>query len=271
MPLNLRQPLLFFMAILFCMAGTSFAQKTPVQAELIIVGTLHSGNKKFNHKTLYRVLKKIKPDIVLKESSDEYKHIFGLEFIRLLRLRKPGIEQLSLNKYMVKNKNCVIIPYDTIIPDRPAYIKAWAAIDDLFYKKLNEAAMSFNDSIVYASFNKKNKDYYGGFKNLTLARLNKADIVELSRQIHKTETDTILYFGKKYISDTTIVQNFEKELIFWDKRNAYMVQQIIKTVNQNPGKKIVVLCGLNHKYYLTDHLQQQQIILTDSYPILPGD
>ena len=43
----------------------AFGQSETSQTEIIIIGTIHSGNKIFNHKTLYEILKKNKPDIIL--------------------------------------------------------------------------------------------------------------------------------------------------------------------------------------------------------------
>lgn len=43
---------------------------------------------------------------------------------------------------------------------------------------------------------------------------------------------------------------------FWDLRNNSMAINIIKTAFQHKGKKIVVLTGVQHKYYLLELLEQ---------------
>ena len=64
----------------------------------------------------------------------------------------------------------------------------------------------------------------------------------------------ILPLGKKYISDSLLVNNFSNEVQFWNDRNDHMVNQILNYSKQFAGKKIIILTGLSHKYYLQDKL-----------------
>jgi len=51
---------------------------------------------------------------------------------------------------------------------------------------------------------------------------------------------------------------------YWDTRNQAMVANIVKQIKINPNKRIVVLTGYSHRYYLMDALQQYQTELTFS-------
>jgi hypothetical protein len=62
----------------------SLGQSVLSKTEIIIIGTIHTGNKHFNHKTLYEILKRLNPDIILKEHSEKYKRVFGLRTATLV-------------------------------------------------------------------------------------------------------------------------------------------------------------------------------------------
>ncbi len=255
-------------AIHFCTAINLLAQHSPAPSEIFIIGTIHTGNKKFNHNTLYNILNRLKPDIILREQDKPYKSVFGLRAANFLKIRKSSIEQLSVQQYAKRNKNAVILPYDTLIPNRRGYVKKWIAINNRFYRQLDAASLSTQDSIVYASFKKTNKEYYSWVLGSTLSAINHPDVMERTRQLYEIEKGQVLNMGKLYLTDTAIVNGFENTTIFWDKRNAYMVEQLVKIINENPGKKILILCGLNHKYYLTERLGKQNVLITNSYTLL---
>lgn len=244
------------------------SQNNTAPAEIIIIGTIHTGNKKFNHKALFKAINKLKPDMILREQDKPYKPVFGLSLVRFFKIGKPSIEQLSVQKYAQRNKNCQIVPYDTLIPNRRGYVKKWIGINNRFFAQLDKASMSVADSMLYRDFRKINKDYYTAVVRSTLAEINHADVMDRTHHLYNIEKKQVLHLGKLYIKDTATVQDFEKTVIFWEKRNNYMAEQVIKIARENPGKKILVLCGLNHKYYLTQRLTEAQIALTDSYTIL---
>lgn len=258
----------FLIAILCHVTTGLLSQDTGTPAEIIIIGTIHTGNKKFNHKTLYKTLKEVKPDIILREQDKPYRRVFGLSLAHFLKIKKASIEKLSVQQYARQNKNCVILPYDTTIPNRRGYIKKWIAINNRFFRQLDTVSMSASDSTLYNSFKKINKAYYATVVRSTLAEINHAAFMDRTHHLYEVEKKQVLEMGKVYITDTAAVQDFEKIVLFWEKRNNYMAAQVVKIAKENPGKKILVLCGLNHKYYLTQSLQQAQLTLVDSYQIL---
>jgi hypothetical protein len=44
---------------------------------------------------------------------------------------------------------------------------------------------------------------------------------------------------------------------FWRRRNDAMVANILKRADEFAGKRIVVLCGLEHRYYLRSKLSER--------------
>lgn len=247
-----------FLLLFLLINNFSFSQIQAPKTELFIIGTIHNGNKHFNHKTLYKVIKKYNPDIILWEQSTGFKRVFGLRTATFLKIWKPGIEQLSLQKYSRINKNVNILPFDTSIDSRKKYYHQMYKTEEAFFYRLNNSNMSPSDSIVYTDYANKRNNFFEFIADTSLPRINKADIIGISADLYRLEEKFILPLGKKYITDSLVIKQFEDELKFWIARNDYMVKQIIKYTEQFPGKRIIILTGLNHKYYLHEKLLEQK-------------
>ncbi len=243
--------------ILLLLNKFSFGQIQNAKTEILIIGTIHNGNKYFDDKTLLKVFKKYNPDIILWEQSEKFKPVFGLLTANKLKILKPGIEQLSLQKYSKFKKTIKILPFGTLIISRANYIKEKIRIHDIFFKKLDEAKKSYIDSTNYANYTSKGNNYYTAFGNLSLLEINKPTYYVTAGELFQLEQEYIIPIAKKYITDTSLVNAFESEMNFWIARNNYMVEQILKYSKLFEGKRIVVLTGANHKYYLMDKLKKQ--------------
>ena len=224
------------------------------QTKIIIIGTIHSGNKSFNENSLYRIIKKNKPDIILREQSTNFKRVVGLKAGKLLGIWRPSIEQLSLQKYSRLNRQVLILPFDTTFTNKIKYAKSLNFIIQTFNDSLKKAKKTFVDSLLYREFEKKQNLYNGLIDTSTLKRINQYDIVDIARELNYLEEKVIIPLGVRYISDSLVVSNFRNEGKFWNVRNEYMVNQILKYSKQFMGKRIIVLTGLDHKYYLQDKL-----------------
>ncbi len=239
--------------ILFLICYAGFGQIDSTKTEIIIIGTIHTGNKKFNHKTLYNALKRINPDIILYENSEKYKPVFGLKTATFLKIARPSIEQLALQTFSKQNRNTLILPYDTSF-SRKQYIRYLKTIKQTFYDSLNSANKSFSDSIIYTDFAHKHNVYHSLIDTSTLGKINQKNIIDRSRELYDLEENVILPLGKKYIEDSLLVASFFNVTQFWNYRNEYMVNKISNYSKQFTGKRIIILTGLNHKYYLQDKL-----------------
>jgi hypothetical protein len=52
---------------------------------------------------------------------------------------------------------------------------------------------------------------------------------------------------------------------FWDLRNKTMARNILEITRQYPGKRVVVLTGFFHRYYLLEELQKGNSIQIKEY------
>lgn len=166
-----------FLMLFLLTTNFSFCPGQASKTELLIIGTIHNGNKHFNHKTLYNNIKKYNPDIILWEQSEVFEPVFGLRTASFLKIWRPGIEQLSLQKYSRFNKNCKILPFDTVIASRKKYVQQMEKAEEAFFDRLNNSNMSPADSIVYADYANKRNNFYEFIADASLQRINKADII----------------------------------------------------------------------------------------------
>ena len=249
-----------YLWILLCCftCGYAHAQEKQLPAEVIVIGTIHYGNKAFNHRTLYRLLQQLQPQVLLDEYSKEYKPVFGLQAVSFLKIGKVSIEQLAIQQYYRRHRSVIVRPFDTAFASRRQYIKKSTKAEHTFFTLLNEADMHTEDSLYYADYANHRNAYYDFTQTAGLMSINQPDIIHKARLKYQMEETTILPLAKKYIKDSTIVNAFANDLQFWHDRNKYMVQQIKSYIRQYPGKRIVVLTGLNHKYFLIDQLKQEQ-------------
>jgi hypothetical protein len=248
----------FLLLVSFCVARMAAAQVPPTQTEVLIIGTKHNGNAQFNEHTLLDTLKSYLPQLILWEHSAPFKRMFGLLTARWLRVASPPIEQLALQLYSRFDPSVPILPFDTTIASRRVYIREMVGIRQAFFDSLSKAAKSPEDSILYMAFLQKNNDYYSSLSRSSLARINQPDVFLIAGELHNIEREKLIALGRRYIADTAVCARFEADARFWVARNDFMVAQIRKHIAKNRGKRILILTGLNHKYYLSEKLAREE-------------
>jgi hypothetical protein len=90
----------------------------------------------------------------------------------------------------------------------------------------------------------------------SLKELNENDIIDKSRELYQIRKDSIKHLVIRYCSDRLLTNWHLDEQVFWELRNKYMARQIRTIASEYRGKKIVVLTGINHKYFLLDELSR---------------
>lgn len=247
---------LFYLTCLLTFSiSMSLSGQTP-KTEISIIGTIHSGNRHFNHKTLYKIFRKYKPDLILWEQGFPFRRQFGMMTAYHLKVAKPSIEQMALHKYSKKNKSIKILPYDTIFGPRKKYVLERQRIRTAYFDSLAVEKMSYSDSLVFADYTNRYNKFYDYSLDTSLNGINSADVVAMARNLFLLEEKYLVGLGKKYIADSSLCRQFEEELNFWFARNNYMANKINHYAKGFAGKRIFVLAGLNHKYFLLDRLAE---------------
>jgi len=226
------------------------------QTNVTIIGTKHDGNQHIDHKTIYKYLQDIKPDVILIEQDDQYKKVTALTIAKEVGFKIP-IEDLAVQKYKNKNKDCIIKPYDTTF-DRKQYLRDltnnYKRINSTLRQAFRSDEMSTDDSLNYVRYTKLTTYIYSKVMNTPLETMNGDEVLDSCRALYHLDRSSHEEAVLQYVTDTSLSNWYQGELKFWDDRNNFMATRILHYINQYPGKNIVVLSGLLHKYYLLDAL-----------------
>lgn len=233
-----------------------YAQPVSTAPEILILGTVHNGNKKITHHTLFDILNKYQPDLILKETENDYEYVFGLFTAYRLKIASPSMEQLALQKFKRHNKTLPVLGFDITIKPRKNYIKNLIKLYDQFHEALYAAKKNPNDSMLYSNYTKLSNEYYNQYMFETISFINQDSVFSKARLVHQMEDD-ITKLGSNYISDKKLVDAYKADNDFWITRNEYMGNKIVEITKQRNPKRIVVITGLSHKYYLLDKLKNQ--------------
>ncbi len=246
--------------------------KTDSVARVIIIGVIHSESKLITADSLLNILVAVNPQVVLDESdtlSGYFKKDQSLveppKWYKTagklgLAKRMPPEKQV-LYMYRDVNRVVVIRPFDMAIPNRTRYVKEKEKNEYLFLDALNKAA----DNKEFSAFRTKvhdtcialysqffsvyEKGYYG---------INQPAVTANIRRMMQLEAEHFPAIIDSVNSMKGFKQFDTDNRAMWTKRNEIMSGNILSIVSQYPGKTIVVLTGLLHKYYLTDLLRPLQ-------------
>ena len=233
------------------------AAEAEKKTEIQIIGVVHSGNKNINYNALSNFLVEQNPDIILWEQEDEFKRVFGLLTAYRLKIARPTVEQMALQKLTQKNKSLPILGFDTLFKSKKDYIKKSIKINDSIHEQLYHARLTVEDSLAYDKYAKLRNETLDQYLEGTLSNVNSPAVYEKEISIREMERNIIAPLADKYVYDKILVNEFKEELSFWIARNDYMVKRILEVTRNQNGKKIIVLTGLAHKYYLVDKLKNE--------------
>jgi len=243
--------------VLFC-PFSSYSHKLP-KTEIIIVGTVHKATEAYSGDTLFSILEKLQPDVILKEhpvswSADSF-------LTEAKKFKNPSLETVTLVKYIERNPSVLLKYYD--IADRNKFYKE---ID--YFEKEKELFRELREL--------EDNNKLDGLGEVLLERFNiffriiKAIAEENIRLMNSTSTDSVLSLEQEYLMDdilklTEIVPELNKfanyvtvRKNFWEKRNRKMAEHIIEYSKDFQGKRMVVITGFEHRCLLRKHLLESE-------------
>jgi hypothetical protein len=266
---------------LFISSLSAFAQQNEKQNEILIIGVNHSRTKKINYNKLYQLLEKNNPDLILWEQSEDFKSVFGLRTAYRLKIFSNGTEQLALQVFNKKNRLIPILGFDTAFSSRKNdikesvsrknyskeervskknYIKESIRIDDTFFTKLYQSKLNNEDSLKYRTYVNLHNNYVDDIFNKSLEEINLPVIYNKSKEMEEMESNIIIPLATKYMTDSIALNEYISDQNFEKARNNFIAQKVLAFASAQTGKKIIVLTGLSHKYFLIDELNKQNKI-----------
>lgn len=235
--------------------------------ELIVIGTIHFPTKQINKDTIYSVLENLKPEIILIESdmtnfnSDfTFKNIYDEN------------EWNAIVKYRTNFKNTLFRPIE--FEGRNNYRKE---------NGIQNPDVVLNEINVLDSLNilsEKHKKIWYRFvelsnslnelENNSLKEINSISTENLVRErqfyqyqklkeiIDENDEFAKLKTGATAKDSFSFRELYNRYCYFEELRNRTIIDNILKWKNKYPNKKIVVLIGFYHKYFLVNELKWKQ-------------
>jgi len=243
--------------ILFCfsLAVSVYAQTKSDTTTLVFVGTIHNATKNFTEKTLYNILLRVKPDIILVELEPTY---FTADMIRD-QYRRSSLENKVVMDYFFY-EGPALRPYDI------EYRNEIYAKNNYF-----NLQKQFSEALSKASDNKLLNEEAGRILQSVDAfgKMSSAYSMDKPDIFNSLSCDTAMSLKHKIDSEglqrivelTPSLKEFDSFIKFkndfWVKRNNRMIENICMWTDSWPGKTIVVLCGFEHRYLLIDGIKNK--------------
>lgn len=237
------------------------------QTDLILLGTVHQPVENFNSDSLYNILKKIQPDVILFEVDSSF---FTPDF----KFNKTweSNENIATVRYM-DNFKVDVRPYDFTgrneyrrkMGSRPTDSKTIKLIDSLYEQDL----LNGEEMLVYQNF-LKITDTLNSFGFLGPHKFNNriTDSIARIRQhylykkllkiVDDNQIFSNTYYKKEDGDSISYKTGYRRASEFWDLRNRTMAKNILHFTNEYKGKRIVVLNGYFHRHYLDSLLRPEQ-------------
>ncbi len=234
-------------------------EKTPVY----IIGTVDESSSVFTPENLFSILDDIKPQVILQENDSKQLAEYTKE------IRPTSNEQTATLKYLKKYPKTLNLPFEFEGRNQfrkdhgmvPADVLTIRLLDSLYkekalqpenmkiyakYEEANQALKEFAktdiqtlNGIVFENLNR----YRQNIQHHEIPKITNSEPVFLTRYITKPDGEKISYR-----------EGYQFWCNFWDLRNNSMAINILRQANEHKGKHIVVLTGVQHKYYLKELL-----------------
>jgi hypothetical protein len=226
------------------------------QTYVTVIGTQHQPTDRINSNDLYRVLNKIKPDVILMELEGSTMSPAGEFLTNSNELEPTAVKRLQ------KNYAVILRPFD--YKDRNKFYadnKVFARESGFFHtldSVYNNKLMDSLSLITYQHFisvnNILNSVFAGNLKEINSQIAEQ--LCKLRQDFSYSQTLNLICYRNTYMRPWASFWKMDGN--FWTFRNETMVDNIINYCREFKNKKIVVLTGAMHKYFLTDGLQAKQ-------------
>lgn len=232
-------------------------EKGERQTEVVVIGTVHNDTANFKAETLVNILKKVNPDLILLEFDSSF---FDSSFALLDKYQAISLESRAATLLQQSSK-IKVRPYDIEGRNRfyaeHNYFKLEGDLNRELNKLYGNNGLSTEAKLIFETL-------------LSLSAIRDSFGAERPEVINSSASDTALekkqYYSfkgiKRIIELTPALKEFNAfgSLAddFWAHRNEEMMRNIIRNSKEFQGKRIVVLCGFEHRYYLRKGLKDQE-------------
>lgn len=255
-----------YLSIALLFSGINLSQAQSLnKTELYIIGTVHESSSILNPDMLFEILEDIQPEVILQENDSAQIANY------LKEIRPTSNEQTATLKYLKKYPKTLNLPFE--FEGRNQYRKdnGMVPADNLTIQLIDSLyqrnALNSSNKTIYEKYKEANNELIS-FSKTDIKTLNSLTFETLNRhrqfiqhhEIPKISNSEDI-FAIKFITKPngekiSYRDGYQLWCNFWDLRNNTMAINIIKNITKYKGKRIVVLTGVQHKYYLKELLDK---------------
>ncbi|BDQ10958.1 hypothetical protein [Sediminibacterium sp. TEGAF015] len=260
--------LIIYLLLVPCLLFTSSIHAEPSPNRVIIIGTKHNGNKKLTVKSMYNVIKRINPDLILMEldstiiSNCSINKVWGAQTAEWLGIWKNPVEYRAVRKFQKQNKLVCVSPFDVYIPNRKTYIAYNRAMEKSHQEALSnvylQGLLNGPESAEYEKYTEINNAFLQVLDS-SLLQMNRASLTDTIENILYREKHFIRRLTLQYPALQPYGNWYNAQLDFWDERSAVINKKIWDQLNANSNKTIVIVTGLLHKADIENFLQKKEL------------
>ncbi len=239
----------------------------PKETQVYILGTSHYESDFISRDSLYILLQKLLPSVILYEGNTKIvKRIQNKTYDRYIRLKKsfknrPDIERPVVLKYLSKHPTCILKPYDweDLHEHKRKYDidkNASLVINKLVNLK-SQNTLSSASSAIIDSFLNVNKALLKQESQATLEQINSNQMSALIKVRQSFIYDKLPSIPEAGSALQDLNDFIPIHMAYWEKRNMIMVDNILSQINEHPGEVMVVLNGFYHTYFLQEELEKR--------------
>ena len=226
------------------------------QTELCIIGTVHEERTYFNSDSVYNILLRIKPDVILIElDSSFFTNDFHFDLGKYPDLLSTN-ENIGAHNYQSKHK-VDLRPFD--VSGRNEWYRKTNYFDN--QNKMFSEVLSLYEENVLSKKDKEDVELIELVMNYNGMTFSSVKDLNVNMTVKFLSVREKIIYPKLH----SIVENTEKLhhwidfaqmwKVHWFERNAIMADNIKKIANEYKNKRVVVLVGLEHKPGLLDLLE----------------
>ncbi|NML70732.1 ChaN family lipoprotein [Chryseobacterium sp. RP-3-3] len=249
-------------AFLLLLTSFCFSQS---KTEIYVIGNIHDSVPNYHPKILFDILDKVKPDITLHEVDSQ-----GMkEYENGIKITENEIK--ASNAYLKKHPKTLRFPFDFEGRNQYRKDRGMVPTDNLSVKLLDSLykakKLSHSEVKIYENFSNLTKELMK-IAELSPENFNNATTDQISGKRQNAQYSELLKiiearpeFAKRFVvkpngEKISYRDGFKLMSGFWDLRNQTMAKNIYKIAETHPGKKIVVLTGFLHRYYILKELKR---------------
>lgn len=248
-------------------ARTTAALPPADSTEVFVVGTVHFPTPAFTADSLYDALEALRPDLILFEiDSTRLAAVLGppTPMQRLGRaLGWEGIpnEAAAVAKYRRRHPAALVRPYEWGRRDQFHRQHGILSTPGLIFSKLKElrdaGQLTPRQQRTLATYDSLTARLNALGGTQPLAALNSMAADSLAQRRQNSQYHQLKTLVDEHAALREYRAFYQVNERYWDIRNQAMARNVARYAALHPGRRLVVLCGFNHRYYLRRVLRQQ--------------